>query len=384
MLSLFRRGCLLLAFAAALRAQIPLDETTPEGRAALRQFDTYFSAAQAPALACSVSHHRPTLDFGLRLWTGYNVSLPARQFTLTGNERLAVIFRVRPQAQPAAVRYFWSGAPLPVLTPAQRAQRRTELTLGGGVIVGPGRYDVDWMLIDDIGRRCRESWKLEASAGGVDVATASDTVQPAWADAWPGFAACPDNGPHVSIFINAAPVRPRREVSRLSAWDRHVLSSTLNSLLRGTQFCSASLVLFDLERRKVLWREPKLSRESLRRANGQLASVDLATISYDTLRHGPTPKAFLESMLRAERPAQAGPETVVFVGSTWRSGPKLRALAADVKESLGKPYFLVYVYPGAVVDGSLSSLVRSARGRVLPVLQPKDLANAERIIAAGQ
>ena len=127
-----------------------------------------------------------------------------------------------------------------------------------------------------------------------------------------------------------------------------------------------------------------MTRESLARVRRELSSVDLATIAYATLKGGSSPKDFLESMLREELRAAEGQSTVVFIGPTWRAGPKLGALAADLKESLPKTYFVAYTYPGGLLDGSLSSLVRSAKGRVLPVMQPKDLANAERVIAEGQ
>ena len=375
---------LTLAPAPLAQAQVQLDERTREGRAALRSFDAYFTDRQAPVLACSVSRYRPMLDFSLRLWTGYNLRVPVRQFELTGKEVLTVLFRVRPQAHPEAVRYFWSGAALPRLPTSQASSKKVDFTLGGGVSVGPGRYDVDWMAIDESGRRCRESWTLDAGASGASLASAPDTVEPAWSGGWSGPPACAEAGRHLSIFVSAAPVRPRREVARLSAWDRHVLTSTVNSLLRNTPFCSASLVLFDLERRQVLWHESNLSRESLRKAAEELSRVDLATISMDVLRQGPAPQAFLETMLRKELAVDGRQRTVVFVGSTWRSGPRVKAVAADVREALGRPYLVVHTYPGAIIDGALAGLVRSARGRVLAVMQPKDLASAEKIIAAGQ
>jgi hypothetical protein len=317
------------------------------------------------------------------------------------------MFRVRPASAPSQPTYFWHRFNIPAKPPQVTNLRKLEFSVGGGFLLGPGKYSVDWMLLDSTGRRCRQSWSLKADPKNAGVVTPPNTVESGDRQFWSGFPENSANPSHVTVFLHAAPIRPRRYVSKLSPWDRQVLLSSLISLLRDGGFTSASVVVFDLERRQVLYREPQFSRRGLRDLARQLATANLSTISMDVLTAGPSPADFLQGLLRAELKDPKPNGSFVFLGTTWRAGPKLPPVPPDLREAapptwflaLSTPYFAQHrdpirqplpprdlpldLQPPTDLD-SVTSLVRSLKGKVIPIYRPVDLASGIRLLNTGR
>ena len=360
-----------------------LDAQEPTAKELIGRFESMLKESPSSKLDCSVTNYRPNLDYGLRIWSGYNLTLPARQFNLTGGEVTVTMFRVRPDDAPDGAKYFWGRAELPNKPPAANL-KRVEFTLAGGFLLGTGRYRVDWMMVDDKGRSCRSHWSLNANSKDASPLTPPNTVEPISAEFWKGFSDKQVKPQRATIFLHAAAVQPRRYVAKLSAWDRQVLLSSLISLLREAKFTSACVVVFDLERRQILFREPNFNERAMRRLARQLAGVDLSTISMDILKSGPSGGPFLLDMLRQETKEGRPSDSFIFLGTTWRAGPKLPPAPEDLREAVPPTYFLAFTPPGGPLDtDSVSSLVKSLRGKVLSIRQPADLAGAIRTLSNG-
>jgi hypothetical protein len=400
-------ACLLAAIPTT--AQILVDPNTPEGKSAIDSFDKYLDASSVGKLACTVNRYPPTLDYGLRLWAGFNAVLPAAQFPMKPGDPAVVMFRVRPTSAPTPPSYFWTRFNVPAKPPQVTDVRKLEFSVGGGFLLGPGKYSVDWFMLDSTGRRCRQSWTLKAEARNATVVTPPNTVEAADRQFWTGFPQDSTKPSHVTVFLHAAPIRPRNYVAKLSPWDRQVLLSSLVSLLREGGFTSASVVVFDLERRQVLYREPQFSRRGLRDLARQLATVNLSTISMEVMTSGPSPGEFLEGLLRNELKEPKPSDTFVFLGTTWRAGPKLPPAPPDLREAvpptwflaLSTPYFAPHrdpirqplpprdlpldLRPSGLGDlDSVTSLVRSLKGKVITIYRPVDLAGGIRLLTAGR
>ncbi|MBN9661540.1 MAG: hypothetical protein J0H49_25315 [Acidobacteria bacterium] len=382
-----RIGLIVLWAAVPLLAQLELDPASEQGRKAVVAFDSFWKDPQAGKLACTITHFNPSLDYGLRIWTGFQVAIPAAEFDGTADRASAIVFRVTPlqgKAQPA---YLWLPFEVPAKFPEGANLKKVELRMGGGFYVGQGKYSVEWLLADSKGRRCKASWKLTANLKDVSPTVPQGTVRALGNEIWPGFPA-PAPGAkqsHATIFLHAAPVWPRRVVTKLSPWDRQILLSSLNSLLRDANFTSASVVVFDLQRRSIIYREASFDRRGMRRLIRQLAAVDLSTIDMATLKNGPSPKDFLEDMLRKELKEPRQSDAFVFIGPTWRAGPKLPPIDPALRESLPRTWFLAFTPPAYPSDGdSVTSLVKSARGKVVPIYRPSDLADGIRSLNARQ
>jgi len=380
-----RSSLILTALAAGpLCGQILVDSTAGEGRNVPARFEEQWNRKELPRLKCDVVRYQPALDYGLRMWSGFSARIPAAQFKFTADERAAVVFRVAPSGNPAEAVYFWQRLNIPRLPDGVTDLRKVELNLGGGFFLGAGQYRLDWMLMHSDGRVCRDSWKLTAK--GKDLPTPPGTVESLDAVVWPGFpkGSNGDKGARATIFVNAAPVWPRRYVSRLSPWDRQILISTLNSLLRAGRFTSACVVVFDLQRRRVLFREPAFDAKGMSRLAGQLRAVDLSTISMKTLQESAAPREFLEELMRTELKESESSDAFVFIGTRWRAGPKLPALSEDLKESLPRTWFLAFTPVQAMEQDSVSSLVRAVKGKVVSIYRPSDLASGIRDITSAR
>jgi hypothetical protein len=362
--------------AAPAAAQFLVDESTPGGKTLVARFDEIYQDRTAPKLACELYRYPPSIDYGLRVWSGFNAYVPGRQLQLDKGDNGVIAFRVTPKDAPQSRKYFWQRFDVAAQQPGQAKPSRLELSLGGGFLIGRGEYKVDLLILDSRGQRCRKSWNTGHKIKDATILTPPDTVEPLDAQTWPGFA--PDGNGRATIFIHAAPVRPRRYVARLSSWDRQILMSSLNSLLRNTRYQSACVVVFDLERRRVIFRDPSFSRASLRRLGRQLAGVDLSTISMETIQAGPSPDAFIQEMLRTELKEPNRSDSFVFLGTTWRAGPKLQPLPADLRESMARTWFLAFRHPAVNDEDTVSSLVKQVRGKTFNVYGPPDLASAIR------
>ncbi|WP_321473982.1 hypothetical protein [uncultured Paludibaculum sp.] len=378
--------CLIALWTAyPLWGQLELDTTSEQGRKAVAAFESVWKDSNAQKLACAVTRYSPSLDYGLRVWTGFQVSVPAAEFVGKSDRKATVLFRVIPRDDPGKVKYLWIPFDAPGKMPDGMDVKKVDLRLGGGFYLGQGKYSVEWLLADAQGRRCKESWNLTADIKGVSQAVAPGTIEPLGNEIWSGFpqlqAGARDS--RATIFLHAAPVWPRRVIAKLSPWDRQILLSTLNSLLRDAKFTSACVVVFDLERRNVIYRNEAFDRRGMRRLVRQLASVDLSTIDLATLRSGPSPKQFLEDMVRQELKEPKHSEAFVFVGPTWRAGPKLPPIEPALKEAMPPTWFLAFTPPAYPSDGdSVTSLVKSAKGKVVPIYRPSDLAAGIRSLTA--
>ncbi|MDR3697989.1 MAG: hypothetical protein P4L56_00055 [Candidatus Sulfopaludibacter sp.] len=113
-------------------AQVPADETDPW-------------------LDCAVGPIKPVLSFRLRLQAGYVFRFPLGQFAGPGHS-LTVLTTVTPEGSRKPV-HLIDRLALPAIP-------RTDMDgeSGGGFFVGEGRYQVNWLLFDDQGRKCMKSW----------------------------------------------------------------------------------------------------------------------------------------------------------------------------------------------------------------------------------
>src|SRR4051794_19973492 len=103
------------------------------------------------ALECSVGAIRPVLNYGFRFQAGFVVRVPMNQFRGNGH-RWTVLMRVTPEG----------GRPMHLLSRyglPEVPRTNQEVEVGGGFLVGEGRYQVTWKLQDETGRVCRKDWK---------------------------------------------------------------------------------------------------------------------------------------------------------------------------------------------------------------------------------
>ncbi len=374
-------SAILLMLAAPAPAQWLADPGSDAGRQLIAAFDAQWRQKPARTIPCRIEKFRPFLDYALRVWSGYGLAAPAPALLEGDPPReivtVARVTPVEPRGEPA---HFYQRLRVPE-PPSGADLRKVEMTLGGGWLLGRGKYRVELMAVTTAGGECRGEWTVKA--GENSAALAPGQIGSLERGYWTGF---PEGGRgHAAVFLHASPVRPRRYVTRLSPWDRHVLLSTLSSVLREGGFRSASLTVFDLTRREVVFRAAPLRPEDLGKLARRLARVDFGTIPLRTLQEGPPPGDFLQDLVRRELRGEPRPDALIFIGARWRGGPKLRTPDPALKQAAPPAYHLALSLPNVAEDAdAMTSLVRGLGGRVFPIYLPKNLAPALRQIREAQ
>jgi hypothetical protein len=300
------------------------------------------------SLRCEVRPIRPALNFTFRFQAGYVVTVPMKQYIGTGNV-WAILTRITPQngSQGGAAKpvFLIDVIRLPPITEATKAEAES----GGSYLLGEGRYNVSWMLMDSAGRTCRKSWQVEVALGrgdkGVKLGMPPGTVAGLSERGLP-MRGSPvvdrdDAGPPVrlTVLVDSAPFTFRR-TSRvgLSGYDRNLLLGMLAALLERLPSASVKLILFNLEQQRELLRHDGFQLRDLRRVSEALNRLNLGTIDASKLGnpggHLGLLAGFINEELRAEHPADA----VVFLGPRERYDEKMPPEMVD-KPGEGAPHF---------------------------------------------
>jgi hypothetical protein len=356
-------------------------ELVPAGSALERKAAGLFEeSASAPALKCAVRTYPPRLSFSFRYWTGYEVAIPVRNLEARSGGRLQVLLRVTPAGGNA--RYFFQRQPLPRLPEDLRARKRAELFLSGGVVVGTGEYAVALQVSDPSGRVCQNTWRAVAPATKVPLRVGAGEVIDAARERWTGIRQ-KNSSSRVTIFLHAAPVFPRRTLTKLSSWDMAVLMGSLTSLLDTLPFGRARVIAYSLDNREVVFSDPDFGPDGLTKLQERLEEMNLGIVSVDALRRA-SPPDVLQQLVETEIENPEKAEAVVFLGPLSRYFKKAPKVWKDYREALPEAYG-VAVFPRFGQTGDIiQSMVKAAGGSTVMVYQPSDLAKAVREISKAE
>lgn len=374
------RAILPVLFCTAAWSQVLM----PAGSRQARELEKFFNAeskqeSKDHRLACRVLGFPTRLSFGFQYWSGYDISLPVKQFANSDRKR-PVVTAVRVKAvksdQPPA--YLYSRIMLPSKVPAQFwTMNNVELNMGGGFAVGPGKYEASLRVLDSNGRTCRKDWKLDAKAANVPLQLEPGQISDSGLDTWKGLK---EGNGTVSIYLHAAPMMRRRITTRLSAWDRTMLASSLRSLLDAGGFAKARLRVFDFDGRRVIYETADFTSNEYEKLLDSLMNLNLGTVSYQTLQ-GPNEEEFLSNLMREEAGKEPA-DAIVFLGPAWRWGQKVSPALREMRAQMPPTYY-VSLTPGfasASVDLIEKFVKAGPKGKVLEVFAPQDLAKAIRDI----
>jgi hypothetical protein len=335
---------------------------------AIASFEKSWSDKNQAGLRCRVASDPPRLGFTLRQWAGYSAILPVEQFQ--PGARVAVLTRVT--AEGAKPVYFFQGLGL------RRIPRRdAQAYVSGGVMVGPGKYRVAFLAVDQQGRSCRKEWTWNVPRGKTD-GLAPGTIEDLGLDQWKGFTANSATGiRRVSVVLHAAPIYRRRYAVKLSGWDRYVLVSVLRSVLEQSGASSARVIVHDWFGRKVLFEDGDFTPASYEKLVAALEDASYGTVDYKVLRDGPGPAAFLNQLLDRAR-VSPEPQALVFAGPEAGIADK-RTADSETWKADPTPAFYV-VFPRFVTgpEDIVARFVKTVKGRVYSIFAPTDLARALR------
>ena len=378
-------GCLLAAVvlqnSRLVWAQRVLNGTGPAGTVNL--FNTDLAVLEAGEtrkdLPCTVTPTKPTVGFDLRFHAGYEVSVPLKD--LAGSENmLSILFRVEPRDHPDQPIYFTQRIHVPLI----EDDAKGDAYLQGTFDLGEGQYHVDWLMRDRGERVCSFSWESDAALAPKDrpmsLAIAPEAIQRTdseqFKDEPPVQRATDQPALNVKILVNFAPQNSLS--ATLQPLDTAALVSILRSIVREPRIGKFSVVAFNMQEQRVVYRQEDVDRLDFPALGRALTSLNLGTVDLKQLgeKHGDT--EFLSNLVRSEVAGSAKdhPDAVVF------AGPKVLLDANVPEESLkesGSVDFPVFymnynLYPQAVPwKDAISRTVHFYRGYEYTISKPRDL-----------
>lgn len=300
---LFCAGATLLCEPAIRAQQVTSLDKLP---AAASAFD---DGQRHEPLPCTLHTVKPELNFGFRFQTGYTFETSLDPY-LDREHHWYIVFRVEPENNAGPPVYFFDSIDLPA--------RSLDGLIGqdsGSFQTGEGRYQVKWVLMDDVGRVCRQEWTIDAhpnfSERAEKVAMPPGTV----GDFSLPSTESPRAGTklrHVTILLNAGMPVIRRGGQPNNSWG--MLLSMLESILEQMPEASFRVVAFDSQQQRELFRKDNFTAEDMNDVARVANAKQHWTVDYHALQDPAGEWHLLRDLENKEIDAPSPPDVVIFLG----------------------------------------------------------------------
>jgi len=333
--------------------------------------------ADEQPLRCEVVPIKPLLNFSFRFQPGFILRVPLGQYT-GPRHRWAIFMKVTPAGGKTV--YLATGIRLPDVP----ERTRTVAEIGGGFLVGEGRYDVQWVMADDAGRVCRKKWSFNAhlhrSERAVRVAMAPHTISGfSWFNRREAARSQDDARPlRLTVLLHATPVSLRRTTLRAS--DSVLLVSLLSSLLERLPARAVRLVVFNLDQQKELFREDVFTPRGLDQVMQSINDVQFGVVDYHVLQNRRGHIDLLTDMVNRELQAKEPSNVVLFLGPAARYGEHLPPEALETASGPAPQFYYLQYRPFFRTSSNFPDIIalalRKLRGRTVTIHTPGEFAKA--------
>ncbi len=332
-------------------------------------------------LNCTVTPQKPQLGLDLKFHGGYGVSVPLHELQGDGNS-LSILFRVMPKVDNAEPVYFIQQ----VRVPAIDDKSAGNVTIEGNFDVGLGSYHVDWLMRDFGGRFCSSYWDFEASLQTKDrrmtVALPPNTIRRTEDEQFqnePPVQRTQDDGPlDVKVLLNFAPQRPNSPT--VDPIDTVALVSILRSISRTPRIGRFSLVVFNIQEQKELYRQDFADHIDFPALGAGLKKLSLGTVDLNRLAHKNGDTEFLSALIKNETTAaNSRPDALIFVGPKTLLDSSVPQEDLKGVGDLEYPVFYMNFNPdpiGVPWRDAIGRMVKFFKGREYTITGPRDLWNA--------
>jgi len=355
---------------ALLLAQF-LVASDPQSMASVQRI--FHGAPLKNTLVCEIQSLPPRLGFSLYTWSGFSLNIPVKNLSLDGPApNFAVAIEITPKGgQPV---YLGERFAMDKIPAGQAVPKGAAVSYMGGYYVGAGEYRVRVFVGDNRDTECHKAWNIQVKPGKTPTRLEPNQITAVGDERWRGFVK--DRPPNrLTVILEAAPLMPRRNMVRLSSYDRSILLSSLTSLLDQTKSTGATVMAVDSRNRKIIYSTDNFTPRELGRLARAVAGVNLGVVSVETLR-GPNPSAFMETVLTTVQEPAAKSQAVIFLGPVWGWHGKLTPKIKELAQGMPKLYYLGLTRMPGLPDNLVAQVVRSANGNVKQLLTPADFAKA--------
>ncbi len=330
---------------------------------------------------CSVTPLPPQLGFDLEFLAGYLFKIPLSALAGEGTT-IRVLFRVQPLDGKERDYYFSDRYTVPPIEEGKSG----DVTVVGRYKLGPGRYQVDWLMRDGAERVCSTRWRVKTpsledldglAATGVPYFVAAHQ-EDIFEEDPPMQRARPRNLLHLKLLVNFTPTDFSQ--FRLREYDLRNIVSILRAIAHEPRFGTFSLVAFNLQEERLIFEEqhvPKIDFPSLGNA---VESIRGDTVDVTQLRDHESGSRFLTELLQSHLGSQeAEPDAVIIVGPKVLLGTRIPRKALREAGSVSCPvFYLIYdrtpqAHPWR---DAISNVLRVYKGQEYAIAAPKDFGRA--------
>lgn len=271
--------------------------------------------AQANKIPCKVDVFGPSLDFELRFFVGFRLYAPSGP--LAGPSRLFAL-RVLitpldlPGVKPSLFERNFQAGPIP--------PGRNEFQLRDSFATGPGRYKVQWILVDSAGPSCYVEREIRAELRKKDAnlplrAQPGEVVDSRLRLFRPERAIVGDDPKpplRIKVFLNLD-VPATRGRTRIRMWELMPRFSALRALSRHPRVGSLSMVAYSVEEQTVIARHGLQNAFDYRALRTNMDELEPGFVSIDQLQRD-SDLAFFNEMLVKELPGDESVDAYIFLG----------------------------------------------------------------------
>jgi hypothetical protein len=290
-----------------------------------------------------------------------------------------MVFRVVPASHPEEPVYLSQHVPVPEI----EEDAKGDADLQGAFSVGEGKYHVSWLMRDRSERVCSSSWDIEASLPPRDkpmpLDIAPDAVQAAGLDPFreepPVQRTGRDGALNLKMIVNFAPQDSASAVFEPAGAD--ALLSILRSIARDPRVEKFSLVVFNMQEQRVIYRQEEAPRIDFPGLGKAVKTLSLGRIDVKQLAQKHADAEFLAGLLTKEIHGNRDQPDAVII-----AGPKAAvddSLPLDALKQLGEVKFPVF-YMNCNLDPTLNpwrdaigNAVRTVKGAEYAISRPRDV-----------
>jgi hypothetical protein len=374
-------GASAFCCASICRAQDLIQGAGPNGRVIVLGGDNAILETKEPRkdIPCTVTPGKPVLGFDLKFHATYDVSVPMHELN-GGEDLLTMIFRVTPADRTDSPVYFSQKIDVPKLDEKVGG----DAYLQGSFVLGPGNYQVDWLMRDRSERVCSSYWSYTAALlpkeHDIKLSIEPDRVEAMDPEPFrqePPISREKNNGLNVKVLVNFAP--QRFLAAAMQPVDTEALVSILRNISREPKIGKFSVVAFNMQEQRVVYRQDAADQIDFPAIGDSLNSVKLGTVRVGQLNQKHSDTEFLTQLITNEM-AHDHPDAVIFAGPKvmMEQGvptESVRALSGD----LSYPVFYMNYNLNPVQSpwrDAIGDVVKRLRGFEYTISRPQDLWNA--------
>jgi hypothetical protein len=327
-------------------------------------------------LPCTVTQIKPQLGFDLRFHAGYDITLPLREISGDGDQ-LTIIFKVAADAAKDAPSYFSQRYNVPDI----ESDAKGDAYLQGGFDVGEGNYHVSWMMRDRMERVCSSTWDFNAVLPqrdqNIKLAIAGNAVEPSDREFFKAEPAVTriklDDPLRVKVLINFAP--QTSSAAAMQPVDTSALVSILRNISREPRIWSFSVVAFNMNDQRVLYRKENTDQINFPELGKALSSAKFGMVDYRKLSDKYSENDFLTKLIQDEL-GNNSTDAVIFAGpKVMLDGPPP---VDNLKEMSAVSFPVFYMNYNLTPNqnpwrDSIGTVVKRLRGYEYTISRPRDL-----------